>query len=117
MAATREVKGMMIGGKPVIVREMTVAEIRDWLASKTEGGDLVDSMLFEEFSLSDIPRMSTLTDGDLGALAPSEIKLVMADAKEVNQDFFAMRARVVKLGETMMARATPQSDLPAVLPV
>lgn len=117
MAATREVKGVVIGGKPVIVREMTVDEIRDWLASKTEGGDLVDSLLFEEFSLSDIPRMSTLTDGDLGALAPSEIKLIMADAKDVNQDFFAMRARVVDFGKRMQALANPQSGSPAVLQV
>lgn len=42
----------------VVVRELTVGEVRAWLAgleAKAAQVDVVDDALFEEFSLADIP--------------------------------------------------------------
>ena len=102
MGIVSEVKGVIVAGKPAVAREMTVAEIRDWLAGKTGGEDVVDSLLFDDLSLPDLCQMSSLSKADIDKLAPSEIQLVIDEAKKVNQAFFAMRLRLVKIGQQVM---------------
>jgi len=81
-------------------------EIRAWLKeASAAGGDLVDSSLFEEFSISDLSAMTSLNAADIDALQPSEVRQVSAVAKEVNADFFAMRSRLVALGRQIVAGA------------
>ena len=109
MGITAEVKGVTAGGKPVVVREMTVAEIRAWLGGKTGGEDVVDSFLFDELSLPDLCQMSTLGMADIDQLAPSEISQVIAEAKKVNEDFFEMRQRLVKIGQQVMTQPPPSA--------
>ena len=45
-----------IAGRKVVIRELTVGEIRAWLEIKeAETPHLIDSFLSEEMSLSEIP--------------------------------------------------------------
>lgn len=100
----RVIRDLKLDGKVIgQVKELTVGEIRSWLLSKTVAGDLVDSMLFDEISLSDIPVLTTLTDDELTGLAPSEIDSLLPQLKEVNARFFMMREKVVALGRQVLA--------------
>lgn len=99
----RNIREISLDGRAVQVREMTVGEIRRWLASKTEAGDLVDSLIFEEIALSDLSFLTDLPADVVDGLAPSEIRRVIDAAREVNPDFFAMRERTVALGQRLLA--------------
>lgn len=89
--------------KKVVVRELTVGEIRAWLADKEQPGNLVDSMLIEDISLSDLLILSDLTMADIEDMTPGEIDLVIGIAKEINVTFFAMRGKILELGEKILA--------------
>lgn len=84
----------------VVARELDVAEIRAHLAASgavAEGDfDVVGALLFPEVSFADLTAMSDVTGDELGRLAPSEIKAIIAGCREVNPDFFGMMARLVK---------------------
>ena len=99
----RVIREIDLDGKAIQVREMTVGDIRAWLASKETLGDVVDSLLFEEVALSDLPFLTTLTDADVDAMTPSEVEKVLVVAKEVNAIFFAMRERTAALGRRILA--------------
>ena len=99
----RVIREIDLDGKKVQVREMTVGEIRQWLASKTGIGDLVDSMLFEEIALSDLSFMTDLKGDDIDALTPSAINQVLDVAKEVNATFFVMCEKTAALGQRILA--------------
>lgn len=99
------------GGRVVLIRELKVRDIRDWLASKKGATDIVDASLFEKIPLDDLPRFTDLTMEDIDELAPSEIALIIEKIEEVNPDFFAMREKVVKLGSAILA-IPPDSNLP-----
>lgn len=108
MRVIRELKldGKVIGQ----VKELTVDEIRAWLAGKTGGEDLVDAMLFEEISLSDIPVLTNLTADAVGALAPSEIDSLLPELKEVNARFFAMREKTAAIGRQILAEQSKSAS-------
>ena len=98
----RVVVEITVGEQLVQVRELTVAEIRAWLAGKAALGDLVDSALFEDFSVTDLAVLTNLPAAEIDNLTPRQIKSVMAKAQEVNPDFFAMRARMVTMGRGLL---------------
>ncbi len=103
----RVIREIEVGGKLVEVKEMTVGEIRAWLKdSGAVSGDLVDATLFEDYSLPDLARMTSLTAADVADLAPSELRLVFEAAREVNADFFLMRSRVLALGRAALQEAS-----------
>ncbi len=102
----RVIREIEVAGQKIQVRELTLAEIRTWfkkVSSPENGGDLVDATLFEEFSVSDLSALTNLTGKKADSLTPSEIREVVAVAKEVNADFFAMRGRLVQLGRQIVA--------------
>lgn len=101
----RLLREIQVAGLKVVVRELTVAEIRAWLDGKVdETPDLVDSFLSEEIALSDLPVMSDLTREAIDGLTPSEIDDVIAACREVNARFFAMRARLAEVGQRILTR-------------
>jgi hypothetical protein len=84
----------------VTVRELTVGEIRAWLAdvqAASDAVDIVDVMLLRDVSLQDVQRMSSLTAEQVEALAPSQIRTVVAAARELNEDFFGLRAGLLSV--------------------
>lgn len=112
----RSVVEIKVGELAVQVRELTIAEIRAWLAGKAALGDLVDSSLFEEFSLSDLAVLTNLQPADIDALTPGQIRVVMAKAQEINQDFFAMRARMVTMGRGLLSEMNGSPTLSEASP-
>jgi hypothetical protein len=87
-------------GRRVTARELDVSEIRAHLAGAGAAAevDAVGVLLFDGISFADLTAMSDVTLDELGRLAPSEIKDIIAACREVNADFFAMMARLAKLG-------------------
>lgn len=105
----RVTETIVIDGRNFVAKELTVGEVRAWLATLATGlppSDTVGMMLFEEFSL---PELAPFVDGDLadGMLAPSEIRQVFDAVKRINPDFFAMRDRLAAIGRA--ASELPQT--------
>lgn len=79
---------VQLPGLAVTVRELTVAEVR---AMILEGGRRLDpfhAMLFEDFSLADLARMSDAGANQLEVFAPSELAPLISAARLLNPEFF-----------------------------
>lgn len=90
---------VLVGERRVMVRELTVGDVRNWL--KEAGADLtisaVDLLLIPEISLPDLARMTNLSVADMDDWQPSELRELMAVAKDLNADFFGLRGRLLKI--------------------
>lgn len=88
----------------VQVRELDVSEIRAHLRRAAEAYstdtefDVTNALLFEGTSFADLLAMSDVTTEELGRLTPSEIKAIIAACREVNADFFGLKARMLNHG-------------------
>lgn len=85
----RKIKIRKIDDKEITVKELKVKDIREILnIGETLGNDI----------LKDIERLlpfaADIKPEDLGEMAPSEIKLLWEDFKEVNADFLAVVERL-----------------------
>ena len=99
-------------GREVVIRELTVGEIRQWL---TEGwladiesmADAVDAALFGDFTLPDLLRLTDLTRNEIDGATPADLAAIWARAKAVNADFFQMRElRLEKMAAATDAGST-----------
>jgi hypothetical protein len=93
-------KTIELDGLAIICRELNWNEIQLWereleAGIKKGGTTAADMMLMENFSPSDLLRMTDLTPEKLGELAPSEMEQVYQGCLEVNQRFFALRVQVL----------------------
>lgn len=87
-------------GLDIIFRELTVAEIREWMAGGAVEGapqDVVGTLLFDDFDLADITLLTNLSTDQLDGLAPSEVDEVFARCRAYNARFFVMRDRLEKI--------------------
>ena len=89
-------KELMIGDLSVICRELTVLQVRKWLADA--GGsaslDIVSSALFADCSIDDLLRMTDLTTEAVDQMRPSQVDAVIATCKELNPHFFGLLGRL-----------------------
>lgn len=107
----RVITEIEVGGHKVQIKEMTVGEIRVWLADLTRVGDLVDSMLFEEISLTDLPFLTDLKLEVIDDLEPSLIEnTLLPKIKELNPRFFSMRQRVKEMGQKILDQLPNESQ-------
>ena len=85
----RAVKTLTVGAQTFEVRELTVADIRLWLNDllATPTPDLLAEALFDELSLADLPRMTSLTVERIEQMTPAELRQVIDAVKAVNGDF------------------------------
>lgn len=94
----------------VTVKELTVAEMRDWLKGVVDGGkiDLLNAGLFEPegVSIDEVLMMTSLEPGELDSLTPVEVVKVIDKCREVNPHFFRFRAATIEIGRP----ATPTSS-------
>lgn len=92
----------------VTVRELTVAEIRAWMADAKVPAqpDLVDNLLLPGAALPDLTHLSSLTAEQIDLLTPSELERVLAEAKEMNSHFFGLLAAVTTLSSQMQSAAS-----------
>ena len=112
----RLTKTIEVGDQAVHVKEITVAELRQWWAevqAGAGGGDAVDGALFADLSLTDLARMTSLTSEVIDTLAPSEIRLVIDACREVNPDFFAMQERLANIGRSLLSGISSASSAPS----
>ncbi|QFT23564.1 hypothetical protein FIV02_18485 [Pseudomonas sp. THAF187a] len=92
-------KELQLGNISVTVRELSVLQVRNWLAellAPQAQRDLVDEALFTECSIGDLLRMTSLTREQFDGLRPSQIREVIELCKELNPDFFGFMGRLVK---------------------
>ena len=75
-----------IAGKDVIFKELSVGEIRS-LMQRERPWDAVGGSLFKDLSLSDLPVFTTLTENELDAMKPSQIREAIKHCKAQNPDF------------------------------
>lgn len=107
-----------VGSHTVEVRELTVEEIRAWFARMRDGApvpDVVDALMFRDVSLADILATTSLTAEAFGGLTPSEIRTVIEKIKEVNPDFFELRARLEEIASRAAAPDLANSSAPSAL--
>lgn len=94
---TTNSRELAFGDISVTVREMSVLQVRGWLSEEDADGGLIDLALLPECSLSDLKRMSTLTDEQINTLRPSQLREVVTLCKELNPDFFDFLRRVKEM--------------------
>ena len=82
-----------IGGKDVIFKELTVADIRAFSLSSRDF-EVINESLFEDMALPDIPTFTSLTSEDLEGMTPADIQKVIDGCKDLNPHFFKMLARL-----------------------
>lgn len=86
-------KVVVIDGMEVIVRELTVAGVRNLM--QPDGNEsMLDATFFDEVSLSGLKAFTSLTDEQISNAYPSALKVVIDACKEMNPDFFTWMARV-----------------------
>lgn len=96
MAELSSSRVLNLDGREVIVRELTVAGVRQMLMPDATN-DVVGAALFEEVRLVDLQRMTSLSTEDVEALRPSQLRQVLDACREMNRDFFAMLARLASI--------------------
>lgn len=83
----RKIKTFDLDGKEVTVKELRVKDIRQILASAAS----FDGDLSQAAGL--LPLATNLTVSEVDDLAPSELKRIWAEFREVNADFFDLMAK------------------------
>lgn len=98
-------------GKTITVRELTVGEIRAWLAeaeaSDANGVDVVGALLFDDMALADLARMTDISVQDMDALPLSVINQIKGAAKALNPNFFALRGKIMVAGQRLQQALEP----------
>jgi hypothetical protein len=112
------------GAGAVTVRELTVGEIRQWLAGLATRAseaevDVVGELLIEGFALSDLPLFVgaslPATESD-AALTQSELRAIFEAARRLNADFFGLRDRLLQAGMATPAIAPAGLSTPSNAP-
>lgn len=83
-----------VGAMSVEVRELTVAEVRDWLLAREVGApvDPVYALALDDCSLEDIAAMCSTPAEQLAGAAPSDLEGLVAACRRINPHFFRVRA-------------------------
>lgn len=92
--------------RDVVVSELTVAQMRQVMMANPWPGDdadtsalahyQIDVHLFEECRLTDLSIFANLSREQLSDLTGSDLRKILAKAKELNPDFFAALGRLAK---------------------
>lgn len=118
-------RSVIVGGpaadtmREVIVHELTVAEVRDWLVEYESGAlgtDAVHAMVWEDYGLDDLARMCDASAADLEAYTPRQLEPLVIVCKELNPHFFRPRAAVAAVARAMAAEAGRMISTEAAAP-
>lgn len=104
----RHTKELQFGESRIVVKELTLAEIRAWLGDTEEQGepDLVGGLLYEDCHLAELLKFSDATPEQLEAMTQSELAQLRDTAKALNRDFFGLRQRLFDLAGKLPHSAT-----------
>ena len=100
----------------VTVRELTVAEVRDWATESAAAGhrDPVHAFALPDLGLDELARMTDSSAGELESFAPSELDELVAAAKSLNPHFFRLRSALEwATGQVMRAESPATSTEPS----
>lgn len=115
----RVLREIALDGRKVLVRELTMAELRVWLSEQAgkPSADIVDELFpDDDLRISDLPFFCDLSQDDLAGYAPSEIKPIIAAIREVNADFFPIwHRRLIEVNQ-LIAQTASSIASPAALP-
>lgn len=93
-------KDLELNGERVTVRELTMGEIRGWLAENEQDRRVLDplgDLLFEDCTFDDLLHFCDVTREQIEAMPPSDVRLLIDTAREVNPDFFSLKDRLLSL--------------------
>lgn len=102
MAASGQVR---IGERDITVREVSVAEVRDWIV-EIEAGAQVDPLrafVFDDCSLDDLARMCDLSAEDMERYGPLELAPLRDKCKAFNPHFFKVREALVGVSRAIQS--------------
>ena len=111
----RREKQLELLGQPVTVRELTVGEVRAWLAD-AEGQvqrdadgmpDIVGMWLLEDCTFGDLMQMSSASRDLLDSATESDLLRLVACCRELNPGFFGLRARLMAIGQRALDQSAP----------
>lgn len=94
-------KTLTVGDKDVTVNELSVNEVRNWMAdteSAAENDALMidlDDILFEDVRLSDLAVMSDQSIDQLREMRPSQLREIADVCRDVNEHFFSAADRIM----------------------
>jgi len=101
-------KAVTIGELVVTVKELTVAEIGEWLDDKLTPSEsqvndpLLALMPVGDMVLGDVMQMTDLTREQVSTLTGSELEQVGKVCKEVNTSFFGLAATLTLAGKAAL---------------
>ena len=96
----------------VVVRELTVAEVRNALLTDEAVGDPLQSLVFDGFGLGDLLAQCDASAADLERFTPSELAPLVDACRELNPFFFRVRAVLARSASEVLA-AVEQMSLTA----
>lgn len=95
-----QTKTERIGNADITARELTVLEIRNWIAALEQRRiDVVGDSLLDEFTIADIAMMTDKPVEYFDTLTPSALRQIAEACREVNRDFFGMLGRIAQVGQ------------------
>lgn len=94
----------------VVVREVTVGELRAFLAQLPPVSSGLDDGLLNDLRLVDLPLFTSLSAADVDALRPSQLRQIAQVARDLNADFFGLLDRTRAAATLQPALAQPPSS-------
>lgn len=94
-----------LGQHTVTVREVSVAEVREWVAEHEAGAalDPLRAFIFDDCSLDDLARMCDLSASDMEAFGPLELTPLRDKCKALNPHFFKVREALASVSRAIQA--------------
>ncbi len=103
----RQTENLKVGDKEIIVKELTMAEIRNVMAAleKQEGTPHIIDLLFPDMPAAAISISTGLSLKNLeGDFTQSEIKQIRDKVEKLNPFFAKALNRLAKLGQSMLEK-------------
>lgn len=103
-----------IGGRLVNVRELTVGQVREYIAMEEAGSrsiDPVTDLILEDVSLRDLVAMTDLSLDEIDGMTTRELDEVVHICKEMNPGFFLMAARANALMQSVASQLSTSASL------
>lgn len=103
-----------VGDLTVTVRELSVEEVRTWVAERDSGAvvDPLRAMVFEDCSLDDLARMSDVTAEQLETFPRADQTAIRDKAKALNPIFFKVREMLSGVSRILAAEAASLNSTP-----
>ena len=98
--------------KTLTVRELTIAEQREWLTSKTldQSDDPVDALIIEGVHLQDLAVCCGVTVEEFDGATPSALADLVQAARELNPGLFKLRQAMQMAAQGMLAATRVGGD-------